>query len=146
MINIERFLEAQEKYINTAISELQAGKKKSHWMWYVFPQIASLGYSSTAKYYGISSIEQAEAFITNPELSTHYLDCLEALLNHKHKPIRNILGGIDSLKLKSSLTLFKTASEDERLVGKIAMALNYFFDGEECEKTLAFLLDQKRTN
>ena len=141
MSYIERFLEAQEKSINTVISELKAGKKKSHWMWYVFPQIASLGYSPTAKYYGIKTIDQAVAFITNSELSANYLDCLEALLSHKYKPISKILGDIDSLKLKSSLTLFKATGLDERLVGKITTALNHFFDGEECKKTLVFLSD-----
>ena len=110
-------------------------------MWYTFPQISSLGYSRIAKYYGINKIDEAVSFITNPVLSANYVNCLEALLGHKSKSITKILGEVDSLKLRSSLTLFKVICEDKKVLEKICKSLECFFDGKECEKTLIFLSD-----
>ena len=141
MCYIKHFLEAQENDISIAISELRSGRKKGCWMWYIFPQISLLGQSRMAKYYGINKIDKAVSFITNPVLRANYLACLEALLGHKGKLITKILGEIDSLKLKSSLTLFKVTCEDEEVFEKICKVLECFFDGEECKKTLMFLSD-----
>ena len=141
-ICLDHFIEAQNANFKTALNELTAGKKTSHWIWYIFPQIAELGYSERSKRYGIKTRKEAKAFIAHPMLSANYSSCLDALLLHTGTPIMTIMGGIDASKLNSSLTLFKCVSDDPDLQQKISNTLSSFFDGNECDKTKAFLSAQ----
>jgi uncharacterized protein (DUF1810 family) len=108
---LQRFLEAQHQTYETALNELQAGSKQSHWMWFIFPQLAGLGRTPTAIFYGIRSLQEARAFLAHPLLGERYRECVRALCRWADsKTAAEILGEIDSLKLRSSLTLFENAS------------------------------------
>ena len=141
-ICLDHFTKAQNANFKVALSELTAGKKRSHWIWYIFPQIVELGFSERSKRYGIKTRKEAKAFISHPMLSANYNSCLDALLIHRATPIMTIMGGIDASKLNSSLTLFKGVSDDAALQQKISNTLSSFFDGNECAKTAAFLSTQ----
>ena len=138
---LSRFKNKQKAAIEQVLFELKAGKKRTHWIWYIFPQLKILGFSDTAKYYGISSIEEARAYLLVQDLSVNYYICLEALLSHNSIPIANILGKVDAMKLKSSLTLFEIATEDDKLLILIKHALFTNFSDERCLRTLEFLDD-----
>ena len=129
-IYLDHFLDAQNVDLEQVLAELSAGKKRSHWIWYIFPQIAELGYSERATYYGIDTVEEAKAFISHPTLSANYLICLDALLLHTDKTILHVLGGLDGSKLNSSLTLFRGVSTDEVMLQKIERVLEFFLDGK----------------
>jgi uncharacterized protein (DUF1810 family) len=134
--DLQRFIEAQDKVFETALAELQAGTKASHWMWFVFPQLRDLGRSSTAQFYGITSIDEARAYLAHRLLGPRLRQCVETLLPWAGKrPPEQILGPIDALKLKSCLTLFEAAS-GEALFGR---TLDCFYAGERDEQTLALL-------
>lgn len=125
---LQRFVEAQEGVFETALAELRAGKKQSHWMWFIFPQIAGLGRSPTAIFYGIRSIHEARAFLAHPLLGERYRQAVQAALNWAEtKKAAEILGDVDAMKLRSSLTLFEIASGDP-LFGQ---ALEAFFEGPD---------------
>ena len=114
--NINRFLSAQESIYETALKELQKGRKESHWMWYIFPQIAGLGRSEISKYYAIKDINEAKAYLDHSVLRKRFDECLNAVLScNTSNPVR-IFGEIDSLKFHSSLTLFLRANPDNELV------------------------------
>jgi uncharacterized protein (DUF1810 family) len=134
--NLQRFLDAQDGVLETAIAELRAGSKQSHWMWFVFPQLASLGRSPTAKFYGIGSIDEASAYLAHPVLGARLRECVEAMLAWagQRSPER-ILGPIDAIKLRSSLTLFDQVES----VSLFARGLESFFAGKRDERTLALL-------
>jgi uncharacterized protein (DUF1810 family) len=110
--DLERFLRAQEGSYAAAIEEIRSGRKRSHWMWYVFPQIDGLGYSATARHYAIGSLGEARAYLRHPVLGTRLRECAEALLGVAGKSAAEIFGYPDELKLKSSMTLFARASKD----------------------------------
>jgi uncharacterized protein (DUF1810 family) len=134
--NLQRFVEAQDGVFETALAELRAGAKQSHWMWFIFPQLAELGRSPTAKFFGLTSIDEAEAYLDHPLLGPRLRECVEALLPWaSQRSAQQIMGGIDAMKLRSSLTLFDrlgtTALFDQALVN--------FFGGERDELTLALL-------
>ena len=131
----QRFLEAQQQTYDTALTELQAGAKQSHWMWFIFPQLAGLGRSPTAIFYGIRSLHEARAFLAHPLLGERYRECLRALCGWTgSKSAAEILGDIDAMKLRSSLTLFENASGD----ALFADALEAFFEDPD-EATLQLL-------
>jgi uncharacterized protein (DUF1810 family) len=134
--NLQRFIDAQDKDFDAALDELRAGSKKTHWMWFIFPQIAGLGHSPMARYYAISSLEEARAYLAHPLLGSRLRQCLEALLQWagKRSP-EKILGQIDALKLRSSLTLFDRVEPS----GPFARGLAVFYDGQPDERTLALL-------
>ena len=114
--NLERFLTAQESIYETALREIQNGRKESHWMWYIFPQIAGLGRSEISKYYAIKDINEAKAYLDHSVLRKRFDECLNAVLScNTSNPVR-IFGEIDSLKFHSSLTLFLRANPDNELV------------------------------
>ena len=138
-ICLDHFLEAQNTNLEAAVAELTTGRKTSHWIWYIFPQIAELGYSERATYYGIDTVEEAKAFISHPTLSANYLICLDALLLHTDKTILHVLGGLDGSKLNSSLTLFRGVSTDEVMLQKIERVLESFFGWKEYDRTIDFL-------
>ena len=104
--SLDRFLEAQERMYPVALKEIQNGEKESHWMWYIFPQLRGLGRSQMAYSYGINGIEEAKAYLAHPVLSARLIEICEALLEHKGEDIEDILGDIDAMKLRSSMTLF----------------------------------------
>lgn len=135
--NLERFLKAQESSYDIALQELNDGRKRSHWMWYIFPQLKALGYSETALYYGITDIEEAKCYLAQPILSARLVACCEAILLHKDKSALRILGDIDAMKLKSSMTLFALASDEENSV--FHQVLTQFYDGKMDDKTKEIL-------
>ncbi|MCS7009080.1 MAG: DUF1810 domain-containing protein, partial [Chthoniobacterales bacterium] len=104
--HLDRFLIAQNNVFEHAFAEISNGRKTTHWMWFIFPQIHGLGSSEMSKKFAIRSLEEAKEFLNHPILGKRYLQCVEALLKHSHLPIENIFGHIDALKLRSSLTLF----------------------------------------
>lgn len=133
--NLERFLKAQIFDYDTALKELRSGEKQSHWIWYVFPQMKGLGYSSHAVYYGISGLEEARAYLAHPVLGARLREATEAVLAIEGKTVREIMPGIDALKLKSSMTLFDLVSPDDIF----ARVLDKYYDGKRDESTLRML-------
>ena len=134
--NLQRFIDAQHGVYETALAELRCGAKQSHWMWFIFPQLAELGRSPTAKFFGITSIGEARAFLDHPLLGPRLRQAVEALLPWSGKEsAEDILGSIDAMKLRSSLTLFESAEPS----GPFSPALLNFFAGERDELTLALL-------
>ena len=135
--SLERFVKAQELAYPIALQDIKKGKKRSHWMWYIFPQLRALGYSETALYYGIADIEEAKSYLAQPILSARLVACCEAILLHKDKSALRILGDIDAMKLKSSMTLFALASDEENSV--FHQVLTQFYDGKMDAKTKEIL-------
>lgn len=128
--NLERFLSAQKSVYDTALNELRNGRKESHWMWYIFPQIIGLGQSEISKYYAIKDINEAKAYIDDPVLRNRFEECLNAVLSCKtSNPVR-IFGEIDALKFHSSLTLFLRAVPENEL---ILAALSKFYGATDFE-------------
>jgi uncharacterized protein (DUF1810 family) len=126
---LRRFVDAQEQ-ANTyehALRELRAGRKQSHWIWFVFPQIAGLGHSPMARTYAISSLSEAEAYLDHPLLGPRLLECARALLAVEERSAVEILGEIDAVKLRSSMTLFARAAPAEPLFAEV---LDRFYGGE----------------
>src|SRR6478672_1914351 len=113
--DLQRFVAAQDTggTYQQALAELKAGRKTSHWMWFVFPQIAGLGRSATAQHYAISSLAEAQAYLAHPVLGPRLRQSAAALLSHPGRSADQILGSIDAMKLRSSLTLFSRAAPDE---------------------------------
>ena len=109
--SLDRFIDAQERMYEIALKEIRNGEKESHWMWYIFPQLRGLGKSQMAFAYGIHGLEEAKAYLAHPVLSARLIEISEALLEHKGKDIEDILGDIDAMKLRSSMTLFALISE-----------------------------------
>lgn len=133
--DIQRFLEAQEESYNQAFSEIKNGRKTSHWIWYIFPQVKGLGFSYNSQYYGISSLKEASDYLDDKILGKRLNDICECLLLHKGEDIEKIMGGIDAMKLKSSMTLFDIVCPDS-IFGQV---LDVFFRRERCRKTLKIL-------
>ena len=131
--SLDRFLEAQERMYETALKEIKNGEKESHWMWYIFPQLRGLGKSRMAYVYGINGLEEAKAYLAHPVLSARLIEISEALLEHKGKEIEDILGDIDAMKLRSSMTLFALISENSSIFHQL---LDCFYDGKLDEHTL----------
>ena len=117
--NLNRFLEAQEDSYAQALSEIQAGRKESHWIWYIFPQLVGLGHSHNAVYYGISGVEEAQAYLEHPLLGARLIEISNALLIHKNKSIEQILGSIDALKLKSCMDLFASLPKSDSVFDEV---------------------------
>ena len=107
--NLARFIEAQATTHETALAELRAGRKRSHWMWFVFPQLAGLGHSPTAQHYAIASLAEAQAYLAHPILGARLRQCVAVLLALPTADAEAVLGPVDALKLRSSLTLFAAA-------------------------------------
>jgi uncharacterized protein (DUF1810 family) len=140
LYDLQRFIRAQDGVYETALSELRAGSKQSHWMWFIFPQLAELGRSPTAKYFGILSIEEARAYLEHDLLGSRLRQCVEALLPWAgRRTAEQILGSIDALKLKSSLTLFDAVEPNALFADGVAA----FYAGQRDEHTLALLNAQR---
>lgn len=135
-IDLERFVAAQAGGVHEqALAELRAGRKTSHWMWFVFPQVAGLGSSPTAVRYAIGSLAEARAYAAHPVLGSRLRACAEAVLEFAGTP-EALLGGVDAAKLRSSMTLFEAAAPDEPVFANV---LERHFAGSRCEHTLAFV-------
>jgi uncharacterized protein (DUF1810 family) len=130
---LQRFVSAQAAVIDRVRAELGAGRKQSHWMWFVFPQIAGLGRSATAIHYAITSLDEARAYFEHPVLGARLRDCTQLVLAVETKGVHAIFGSPDDLKFHSSMTLFATAAPDERL---FADALEKYFAGRPDTATL----------
>jgi len=130
--DLNRFIEAQTFYYPTAYKELDHGRKRSHWMWFIFPQFKGLGYTQRSQLYAIKSQAEAKAYLDHPVLGERLRECCQLLLNLKYRPIQEILGSPDDLKLKSSMTLFEQVS-DETIFGEI---LEKYFEGKRDKKTI----------
>ena len=131
--NLNRFIEAQNRDYDIALAEIRAGKKVSHWMWYIFPQLKGLGRSSTSEYYGLSGIKEAQAYLSDPILKARLIEITDAVIAHKDKSAEEIFGGIDAKKLRSCMTLFSIAAPD---IPVFEAVLEQFFDGKPDRNTL----------
>ena len=136
--NLNRFLEAQNVVYPIVLKELTEGHKRTHWMWYIFPQIKGLGYSYNSEFYGISSLEEATAYLSDPILDQRLRETTTILQNISGNDIISILGPIDALKLHSSMTLFDKASPNDIF----DQLLTKYFNGKRDENTLK-LLEEK---
>lgn len=130
---LERFVTAQAAVIDRVLDELRAGRKQSHWMWFVFPQIAGLGRSPTAVHYAIASLDEARAYLAHPVLGARLRACTGLVLDVKGKSAHDIFGSPDELKFHSSMTLFARAAPAEKLFGD---ALEKYFAGRADNATL----------
>jgi uncharacterized protein (DUF1810 family) len=131
--DLERFVAAQRDVYDTALLELRAGRKRSHWMWFIFPQIAGLGRSDMARRYAIASADEAAAYLAHPLLGARLRECAAAVLMHEDLDVDTIFGEPDNMKFHSSMTLFADVAPDEALFQD---CLDRFFDGQMDEATL----------
>ncbi len=134
--DLGRFLKAQEKDYSTALAEIRNGEKESHWIWYIFPQLTELGYSPTAKFYGLSGLEEARAYLAHPLLRERLTEISSALLELDSDDAEDVMGWPDDLKLCSSMTLFAEAEPENAVFQKV---LDKFFGGKKDPKTLDLL-------
>lgn len=131
--NLHRFVQAQNPVINQVLAELRAGSKRSHWMWFVFPQIAGLGHSEMARRYAISSIREAQAYADHPVLGERLRTCTELVNGVASRSAEQIFGYPDVMKFHSSMTLFSCARPDDEAFGR---ALALFYEGQRDQATL----------
>lgn len=132
MTDMQRFFKAQEHDYTTALAEIRSGHKRSHWIWYIFPQIAGLGHSSTAEYYAIKDRTETEEYLADPVLSQRLIEISNALLELESDNPTDVMGYPDDLKLKSSMTLFSLVSGNP----VFKKVLDKFYDGERCQYTV----------
>ena len=136
MNDLKRFLEAQENDFATALAEVKNGKKQSHWMWYIFPQIAGLGFSSMANFYAIKTKAEAENYLAHPILGKRLIEISNALLEVEGKTANQIFGSPDDIKLKSSMTLYGALENTNPVFQKV---LDKYFDGAKDQRTLELI-------
>lgn len=134
--NLKRFVSAQQRDYNTALREIRGGRKRSHWMWYIFPQIQGLGMSSTAQYYGVKDLEEAKDFMEHPILGRNLLEISAALLELDGDDATAVMGYLDDLKLRSCMTLFEAAAPEHKVFGAV---LDKFYGGRRDSLTLDIL-------
>ena len=134
MVSLDRFVNAQTGVYETALAELQAGHKRTHWMWFEFPQIQGLGHSEIARHYAIADATEARAYLAHPILGPRLCECAKMVLNRAESSANDIFGFPDDLKLKSSMTLFAFASSEEDSV--FTEVLGKFYEGEQCKFTV----------
>ncbi len=134
--DLSKFIQAHQKSYETALSEIQNGRKSSHWIWYIFPQLKGLGRSSTSEYYGIQNLDEARAFFQNEYLGQHLIEITSALLQLDSDDASAVMGTPDDMKLKSSMTLFALANPEEKIFKEV---LNKYFNGKPDYKTMSML-------
>ena len=137
--DLVRFVDAQNSggTYASALAELRRGRKASHWMWFVLPQIAGLGQSPTAVHYGVRGLDEARAYLAHPVLGPRLLECADVLASLDATDPVEVLGGIDAVKLRSSMTLFAHAAADDETRAHFTAVLDQYFGGEEDAATLA---------
>ena len=133
--NIERFLDGQRFGYGTALAEIRAGQKRSHWIWYVFPQLKGLGHSPNSVFYGIDGLGEAKEYLSHPVLGQRLREITQALLDNPGKDIECIMPGIDAVKLKSSMTLFDAACPDDIFND----VLQKYYGGQRDQRTLEMI-------
>ena len=131
--SLDRFVDAQRGVYDAVLAELRAGRKTSHWMWFIFPQIAGLGRSAMAQRYAIASLAEAQAYVAHPVLGPRLLECARVLTEREGTSADAVFGGIDAVKLRSSMTLFARAAPDEPVFRAV---LDQYFDGAFDQATL----------
>jgi uncharacterized protein (DUF1810 family) len=136
MLDTHKFLTAQSPVITEVLAELRAGRKRSHWMWFIFPQLQAQGRSATARHYGLAGLQDARDWLAHPVLGPRLLECTRAVLLHPDIPIRSIMGTPDDLKLRSCMTLFQRADPAQPVFGQ---SLEVFYGGQPDAQTLALL-------
>lgn len=141
--NLERFISAHQYSYEQALSEIKSGYKRSHWMWYIFPQIEGLGFSPTAQYYAIQNLDEAHAYLKHPVLRNHLIEISETLLIHTDKSASEILGGTDAMKLHSCMTLFHIAEPDNIVFNQV---LQHFFHHQLDQNTINRLENGRQRN
>ena len=134
--DLSRFVEAHKRDYQTALHEIRNGEKRSHWMWYIFPQMQGLGRSECSRYYAILDLDEADAFLNDPYLGGHLLEISRALLDQEEDDPRAIFGSPDDLKLKSCMTLFAYVSESDSVFHRV---LDKYFHGQADDNTLKIL-------
>jgi len=134
--NLQRFLDAQESDYQQALGEIKSGQKRSHWMWYIFPQFEGLGFSPTSVHYAIKSPAEATAYLDHPVLGQRLRECVDALLAVSGRTAQQIFGSPDDLKLKSCMTLFAQVSPGGSTFEQV---LEKYYDGQRDQKTLDLL-------
>jgi len=136
--DLERFVKAQAGVYDVALGELRAGLKRSHWMWFVFPQLTGLGSSPSAQAYAIGSLPEASAYLAHPVLGPRLIECVEAVNAVEGRSANDIFGHPDELKFRSSLTLFLLAAGSEAKT-PFQRALDHYFDGQDDQATVQIL-------
>lgn len=134
--NLNRFVQAQEPDYDQALSEIRAGRKRSHWMWYVFPQFTGLGSSPTSAHYAIKSVQEATAYLDHPVLGPRLLECAEAALQIEGRSALEIFGSPDDMKLRSCATLFASVSPEDSVFHRI---IDKYFAGERDVRTIELI-------
>ena len=140
--NLNRFISAQDKVYDTALAELRSGEKRTHWMWFIFPQIEGLGYTPSSIYYAIKNREEALEYWDHPILGPRLLECSEAVMAVQGFTASDIFGYPDYLKLKSSMTLFASVAGPDSVFSRI---LDKYYNGEQDARTLELLELQKKS-
>lgn len=140
--HLQRFVDAQEGVFEQALAEIRRGRKSSHWMWFIFPQLAGLGFSAMSQQYAISGLPEAEAYLAHPVLGPRLKKCAEAAIQVPAKTAQEIFGSPDHVKLRSSATLFSRVSTADSVFQRL---LDRFFGGEPDHKTLNLLVEERTT-
>ena len=135
-MSLQRFLDAQEEDYENALSEVKSGRKASHWMWYIFPQIKGLGFSETSRFYAIKNKDEAEEYLHHPILGKRLIEISNALLDLDTDDAHSLFGSPDDLKLKSSMTLFSSLPGTNPVFQSV---LKKFFNGKKDDKTLTLI-------
>jgi uncharacterized protein (DUF1810 family) len=134
---LKRFVDAQEPVFPTALVEVRGGRRKSHWMWSIFPHLLALGRSPTAQFYGIASLDEARAYLGHPVLAGHLAQMTDAVLAYRDRSAHDIFGSPDDLKFRSSMTLFDAASDHN--TARFRIALQRYYEGEPDQRTVELL-------
>ena len=137
-MRLDRFIEAQAPVYDQALGELRAGRKASHWMWFIFPQVAGLGQSAMSRAYAVQSLPEARAYLAHSVLGARLRECCQTVMNLRAKSAEEIFGSTDAMKFRSCLTLFTETDHDEVLFFNL---LEKYFDGDADEATLEILSD-----
>lgn len=137
-LNLQRFVDAQSGVYETALAELKQGRKQTHWIWFVLPQLRGLGNSHHAQFYGVGGKAEAATYLAHPLLGPRLIECVRAINQHTAQSAESILGPVDAVKFRSCLTLFEAVSPE---TPEFFAALQQFYGGSCCPKTLALLAD-----
>jgi uncharacterized protein (DUF1810 family) len=138
--DLNRFIDAQKRDYALALSEIKNGRKQSHWMWYIFPQIHGLGFSETSRFYSIKNMQEAETFLNHPVLGQRLIEICNELLKSQTNDAHKVFGSPDYVKLKSSMTLFSLLPNTNPVFQSV---LDKFFNGEKDDKTLQIISEEK---
>jgi uncharacterized protein (DUF1810 family) len=141
--DLNRFVQAQDRDYDRALAEIRSGRKRSHWMWYIFPQFDGLGLSAMSKQYAIKSLAEAEAYLKHSILGPRLVECCEAVLGVQGRTATEVFGSVDEMKLKSCATLFACVSTADSAFQPV---LEKYFDGERVRKTLRLLGFESKTS